>query len=255
MNLAVRPARRLADVQEYYFSRKLKEVARLNAAGHDIVSLAIGCPDLPPSPATIDTLCQAVREPGAHAYQPTIGTRELREAMARFYRRWFGVELDPEREIQPLIGSKEGILHTTLAFVDAGDQVLVPDPGYPTYTSLSRLLGAERQPLLFHSQRGRTAFDFVHRRGERLLHRTQFDVEEPQHAGMARGHVGGQCGICFVDSQSEVQHRLGNVPPGAVGRRSGSGQRRPLAPPTQRAALCRASQTGGSHHGDPRLPI
>ena len=146
MNIAVRPARRLADVQEYYFSRKLKEVARLNAAGHDIVSLAIGCPDLPPSPATIDTLCQAVREPGAHAYQPTIGTRELREAMARFYRRWFGVELDPEREIQPLIGSKEGILHTTLAFVDAGDQVLVPDPGYPTYTSLSRLLGAEPVP-------------------------------------------------------------------------------------------------------------
>ena len=153
MNIAVRPARRLADVQEYYFSRKLKEVARLNAAGHDIVSLAIGCPDLPPSPATIDTLCQAVREPGAHAYQPTIGTRELREAMARFYRRWFGVELDPEREIQPLIGSKEGILHTTLAFVDAGDQVLVPDPGYPTYTSLSRLLGAEPVPYNLRPER------------------------------------------------------------------------------------------------------
>ena len=132
MNIHVHPARRLAEVQEYYFSRKLKEVARLRAAGHDIVSLAIGCPDLPPSPATIETLCRAAHEPAAHAYQPTVGTPELREAMARFYRRWFGVQLDPTCEIQPLIGSKEGILHTTLAFVDHGDQVLVPDPGYPT---------------------------------------------------------------------------------------------------------------------------
>ena len=95
MNIHVHPARRLAEVQEYYFSRKLKEVARLRAAGHDIVSLAIGCPDLPPSPTTIETLCRAAHEPAAHAYQPTVGTPELREAMARFYQRWFGFQLDP----------------------------------------------------------------------------------------------------------------------------------------------------------------
>lgn len=154
MNIHVHPARRLAEVQEYYFSRKLKEVARLRAAGHDIVSLAIGCPDLPPSPTTIETLCRAAHEPAAHAYQPTVGTPELREAMARFYQRWFGVQLDPTCEIQPLIGSKEGILHTTLAFVDHGDQVLVPDPGYPTYTSLSRLLGAQPVPYNLRPERG-----------------------------------------------------------------------------------------------------
>lgn len=140
---AFKPADRLASVQEYYFSRKLKEVARLNAEGRDIISLAIGSPDMPPSQQTIDVLCREAAKDNGHGYQPTIGTPELREAMAAFYRRWYKVELDPQTEIQPLIGSKEGILHVTLAFVNPGDQVLVPDPGYPTYTSLSRLLGAE----------------------------------------------------------------------------------------------------------------
>ena len=139
----VQPARRLASVSEYYFSRKLKEVARLNAEGQDIISLAIGSPDMPPSQQTIDKLCETARRDDAHGYQPTMGTPELRGAMARFYKRWFGVELDPQTEIQPLIGSKEGILHVTLAFVNPGDAVLVPDPGYPTYTSLSKLLGAD----------------------------------------------------------------------------------------------------------------
>ena len=140
---AFKPADRLANVQEYYFSRKLKEVARLNAEGKDIISLAIGSPDMPPSPQTIDVLCREARKADSHGYQPTIGTPELRQAMADFYRRWYGVELDPNSEIQPLIGSKEGILHATLAFVNPGDKVLVPNPGYPTYTSLSQLLGAE----------------------------------------------------------------------------------------------------------------
>ena len=138
-----RPADRLASVQEYYFSRKLKEVARLNAEGMNIISLAIGSPDMPPSEHTIEVLCQEARKANAHGYQPTIGTPELRTAMATFYQRWYGVTLDPASEIQPLIGSKEGILHVTLAFVNPGDTVLVPNPGYPTYTSLSRLLGAE----------------------------------------------------------------------------------------------------------------
>ena len=139
----IKPADRLSAVSEYYFSRKLKEVARLNAEGKDIISLAIGSPDMPPSKATIDKLCEVARQDDAHGYQTTMGTPELRHAMADFYKRWYGVELDPLTEIQPLIGSKEGILHVTLAFVNPGEKVLVPTPGYPTYTSLSKILGAE----------------------------------------------------------------------------------------------------------------
>lgn len=139
----IKPASRLDAVQEYYFSRKLKEVARLNAEGQDIISLAIGSPDLPPSPQTIDKLCEVAHDPSAHGYQPTMGTMELRKAMADFYHRWYGVEVDAASEVQPLIGSKEGILHITLAFVNPGDEVLVPNPGYPTYTSLSKILGAK----------------------------------------------------------------------------------------------------------------
>lgn len=141
--MTIQPADRLSLVQEYYFSRKLKEVAKLNAEGQDIISLAIGSPDMPPSKQTIDKLCEVASKPEAHGYQPTMGTSELREAMAGFYKRWYGVDVDPKTEVQPLIGSKEGILHVTLAFVNPGEQVLVPNPGYPTYTSLSKILGAE----------------------------------------------------------------------------------------------------------------
>ena len=141
--MKIQPADRLSLVQEYYFSRKLKEVAKLNAEGQDIISLAIGSPDMPPSKQTIDKLCEVASKPEAHGYQPTMGTPELREAMAGFYKRWYGVDVDPKTEVQPLIGSKEGILHVTLAFVNPGEQVLVPNPGYPTYTSLSKILGAE----------------------------------------------------------------------------------------------------------------
>lgn len=139
----IKQASRLDAVQEYYFSRKLKEVARLNAEGQDIISLAIGSPDQPPSPQTIDKLCEVAHDPSAHGYQPTMGTMELRKAMADFYHRWYGVEVDAASEVQPLIGSKEGILHITLAIVNPGDEVLVPNPGYPTYTSLSKILGAK----------------------------------------------------------------------------------------------------------------
>ena len=139
----IQPAERLNLVSEYYFSRKLKEVAQLNAEGKDIISLAIGSPDMPPSDKTIEKLCEVARQPDAHGYQPTMGTPELRNAMARFYKRWYDVDLDAKTEILPLIGSKEGILHVTLAFVNPGDVVLVPNPGYPTYTSLSKILGAK----------------------------------------------------------------------------------------------------------------
>ena len=139
----IQPAERINLVSEYYFSRKLKEVAQLNAEGKDIISLAIGSPDMPPSDKTIEKLCEVARQPDAHGYQPTMGTPELRNAMARFYKRWYDVDLDAKTEILPLIGSKEGILHVTLAFVNPGDVVLVPNPGYPTYTSLSKILGAK----------------------------------------------------------------------------------------------------------------
>ena len=139
----IKPANRLAEVSEYYFSRKLKEVAAMNAQGMDIISLAIGSPDMPPSEKTIKRLCEVAERADAHGYQPTMGIPELREAMARFYQKWYGVELNPATEIQPLIGSKEGILHVTLAFVNPGEKVLVPNPGYPTYTSLSKILGAQ----------------------------------------------------------------------------------------------------------------
>ena len=139
----IQPADRLSLVSEYYFSRKLKEVAQMNAEGKDIISLAIGSPDMPPSEQTIEKLCEVAHQPNAHGYQPTMGIPELREAMAGFYKRWYDVDLDAKTEILPLIGSKEGILHVTLAFVNPGDEVLVPNPGYPTYTSLSKILGAK----------------------------------------------------------------------------------------------------------------
>ena len=139
----ITPADRLASVSEYYFSKKLKEVAQMNAEGKDVISLGIGSPDMPPSEKTIETLCSNAHDPNGHGYQPYVGIPELRKGFAAWYQRWYGVELNPNTEIQPLIGSKEGILHVTLAFVNPGEQVLVPNPGYPTYTSLSKILGAE----------------------------------------------------------------------------------------------------------------
>lgn len=137
------PSRRVRQVKEYYFSKKLKEVAALNAKGMDIISLGIGGPDRPPHRAVVDRLCAEARKDNTHGYQPYVGLPALRRAYADWYSRWYGVELNPDNEIQPLIGSKEGILHITLAFVNPGDAVLVPNPGYPTYTSVSRLAEAE----------------------------------------------------------------------------------------------------------------
>ena len=139
----IRPANRVNNISEYYFSKKLKEIAELNARGLDIISLGIGGPDRPPHPETIETLCTESRKSDVHGYQPYIGLPELRRAFADWYNRWYNVTLDPQKEIQPLIGSKEGILHISLAFLNAGDGVLVPNPGYPTYSSVSRLAEAE----------------------------------------------------------------------------------------------------------------
>lgn len=139
----ISPADRVATVSEYYLQRKMQEVADLEAQGISVVSLGIGGPDTPPPAEVIDTMTDALRQPGAHGYQPGLGLPSLRQAFARWYGAHFGVTLDPASEIMPLIGSKEGILHISLAFVNPGDAVLVPNPGYPTYTSVSRLVGAE----------------------------------------------------------------------------------------------------------------
>ncbi len=138
----IKPANRLNSVSEYYFSKKLREVAELNAQGKNIISLGIGSPDLPPSHNTINALITEAQKPDVHSYQSYVGIPELRGAFARWYSQWYGVELNPQNEIQPLIGSKEGILHITLAFVNPGESVLVPNPGYPTYTSASRICEA-----------------------------------------------------------------------------------------------------------------
>lgn len=138
----IHPANRLNSVTEYYFSAKLREVGEMNAAGKNVINLGIGNPDLPPSEATIEALCKEAQKPTVHGYQSYVGIPELRNGFADWYRKWYQVELNPATEIQPLIGSKEGILHITLAFVNPGDSVLVPNPGYPTYTSASRLCEA-----------------------------------------------------------------------------------------------------------------
>jgi len=138
----IQPANRLNSVSEYYFSAKLREVGEMNAAGKNVINLGIGNPDLPPSEATIAALCAEAQKPNVHGYQSYVGIPELRKGFADWYKKWYHVELNPNTEIQPLIGSKEGILHITLAFVNPGDSVLVPNPGYPTYTSASRLCEA-----------------------------------------------------------------------------------------------------------------
>lgn len=138
----IQPAKRLDNVSEYYFSKKLKEVADLNAAGKNIISLGIGSPDLPPSTEVIEALAADAARPDAHGYC-TNGIPELFSGLADWYQRWFNVSLDPKTEILPLIGSKEGIMHISMAFLNPGDGVLVPNPGYPTYTSVSNLVQAE----------------------------------------------------------------------------------------------------------------
>ena len=146
--MIIKAAKRTESVREYYFSMKLKEIARMNAerlaiGDEPVINLGIGSPDgMPPAEAT-DALCESARQPGNHAYQSYIGLPELRSAFAGWYARWYGVELDPATEIQPLVGSKEAILLISLAFHDKGDKVLVPDPGYPTYSSASKLVEAD----------------------------------------------------------------------------------------------------------------
>ncbi|MBO5074478.1 MAG: aminotransferase class I/II-fold pyridoxal phosphate-dependent enzyme [Bacteroidales bacterium] len=149
--MIIKAAKRTESVSEYYFSRKLREIAEMNvrrvASGEEpVINLGIGSPDGMPPVEAVEALCEGAVQPGNHAYQSYVGLPELRKAFADWYRRWYDVELDPKTEIQPLVGSKEAILLISLAFLDKGDKVLVPDPGYPTYSSASRLVEAEIVP-------------------------------------------------------------------------------------------------------------
>lgn len=143
MTKMIQPSIRVQNIKEYYFSTKLKEIAAMKAAGADIVSLGIGGPDLPPHDEVIETMSAAIHDPSNHGYQTHIGIPELRDAFASWYSRWYGVKLNAVSEVQPLIGSKEGVTHISLAFLNPGDKVLVPNPGYPTYSSISRMAGGE----------------------------------------------------------------------------------------------------------------
>lgn len=138
----IQQANRLEHVQEYYFSTKLQEVRALAASGKDIINLGIGSPDLPPPPQVIEGLNYALTHPVAHQYQPYKGTADFRNAIKEFYLNHYRVELNAETQILPLMGSKEGITHISMAFLNEGDEVLIPNPGYPTYTAVTKMVGA-----------------------------------------------------------------------------------------------------------------
>jgi aspartate/methionine/tyrosine aminotransferase len=139
--MIVKPADRTEKVQEYYFSQKLAQIDRMRREGADIINLGIGSPDQPPSENTVDALVAEARKPGSHGYQSYTGIAPLRKAFSDWYRKYFNVGLDPDNEILLLMGSKEGIMHISMAFVNPGDEVLIPDPGYPTYSSVTELVG------------------------------------------------------------------------------------------------------------------
>ena len=138
----IQTAKRLDTVEEYYFSTKLREVRELASSGKPILNMAIGSPDLDPPVEVVKAIQEAVLEQGAHKYQSYQGLPELREAISDFYKTKYAVDLNPKNEILPLMGSKEGVMHISLAYLNEGDEVLVPNPGYPTYTSVTKLVGA-----------------------------------------------------------------------------------------------------------------
>lgn len=148
----MKPAKRIQHVSEYYFSKKLREIRQKTKDGASIINVGIGSPDLPPHPSVVEATQQMIAEPYIHGYQPYKGIEQLRTAIASFYKNQYDADVNPDTEVLPLIGSKEGILHLSMAYVDPGDSVLIPNPGYPTYASVSRLCGAEIIP--YHLEEG-----------------------------------------------------------------------------------------------------
>lgn len=142
-DINITPARRVTEIKEYWFASKMREVAKMNSEGLDVVSLGVGGPDRMPAFEVVETLCESAKTEGNHTYQIAIGIPALRSAMSEWYHRHYGVSLNPESEILPLIGSKEGVLHISLSFLNPGDKVLVPNPGYMTYSGVSKMIGAQ----------------------------------------------------------------------------------------------------------------
>ncbi len=138
----IEPAQRISQVEEYYFSVKLKEIDQMRSEGKNVINLGIGNPDQPPAPSVLERLNAASNNPKNHGYQSYIGIPELRNALAAWYKKYFKVSLNPQNEILPLMGSKEGVMHISMAFLNPGDEVLLPNPGYPTYSSVTKLVGA-----------------------------------------------------------------------------------------------------------------
>lgn len=145
-------AKRLEGISEYYFSQKLREIDSLNKEGKSIINLGIGSPDLPPHPDVIRTLQEEAEKPGVHGYQGYKGIPALRQAFADWYQQWYQVSLDPDTEILPLLGSKEGIVHICMTYLNEGDEALIPDPGYPTYSSAVKLAGGQPVPYLLQEE-------------------------------------------------------------------------------------------------------
>ncbi len=143
----IKPAQRLNDIEEYYFSTKLREISKLNASGKNIINMGIGNPDLSPPENVRNALEKATKDNGSHKYQPYKGINQLRTSISDFYKKNYNVSLNSDENILPLIGSKEGIMHISLAFLNKGDKVLIPNPGYPSYQSITKLVGAE--PLFY----------------------------------------------------------------------------------------------------------
>ena len=165
-SMKMQVADRLSGVGEYYFSKKLREIDQMRAAGKDIISLGVGGPDQPPHPKVIARLAAEAAKPNTHAYQPYKGTAILRNAFARWYGRFYGVTLDPESEILPLIGSKEGIMHVCMTYLNPGDKVLIPNPGYPTYRSAATIAGGVCVDYLLREANGwMPDFDEIERQG------------------------------------------------------------------------------------------
>jgi len=146
-------AKRMEGVSEYYFSQKLREIESLNKEGKNIINLGIGSPDLPPHPDVIRTLQEEAAKPGVHGYQGYKGIPALRQAFADWYQKWYRVTLDPDTEVLPLIGSKEGIMHICMTYLNEGEEALIPDPGYPTYASAVKLAGGKAVTYLLQEER------------------------------------------------------------------------------------------------------
>ncbi len=152
--MQIQVAKRLQHTEEYYFSKKLREIEALNQSGEKVINLGIGSPDLPPHPAVVETLHAYALLPDTHAYQNYKGILPLRQAIADWYNRYYGVALDANTNVLPLIGSKEGIVHICMTYLGEGDEALFPNPGYPAYSAAVRLSGATGIPYTLTSENG-----------------------------------------------------------------------------------------------------